>query len=143
MTTSLNAPHADVESTCSRLIIDFANGMDLKDYPAVLRLFTQDATLDRAGLVMRGIDEIRDFLEKRPAHVLTRHLCTNIRVRPRSDDEAEGACYLQFFQSSNEESQALPVRASAPAVAEYFAGFVWQHGNWRIRDLRIRPVFQG
>jgi len=135
--------HADVDSACSRLIIDFADGMDRRDYPRVLQLFAEDAVLDRAGVVMRGIDEIRGFLEKRPEHVVTRHLCTNIRVRPQGDDEANGTCYLQFFQSANEEGQQLPVKASATAVAEYIVGFVRQHGNWRIREFRIHPVFQG
>lgn len=143
MSTASIAGEADVESACSRLIIDFASGMDHKDYPRVLQLFAQDATLDRAGLVMRGIDEIRGFLEQRPEHVVTRHLCTNIRVRTRGDDEADGTCYLQFFQSANEDSHPLPLKASATAVAEYLVRFVRQHGSWRIRDFRIRPVFQG
>lgn len=143
MNPTPTADQADTESACSRLIVDFANSLDQKDYPQVLKLFTEDATLDRAGLVMRGIDEIRNFLEARPAHAVTRHLCTNIRVHPQGHDAAEGSCYLQFFQSANEEGHPLPVQVAATAVADYFVGFVRQSGHWRIQDFRIRPTFQG
>jgi len=133
---------ADVESACSRLIIDFATHIDAMDYPRVLGLFAEDATLERVGVVLRGLGEIRDFLEKRPARAVTRHLCTNIRVQPRGDDRADGSCCVHFFQSPNEEERPLPLQVAASAVVEYLVGFVRQHGEWRIQDFRIRPVFQ-
>ena len=142
MSTPCLADHTETEEACGRLILDFVDGLDFRDYEQALRLFIEDATLDRAGLVMRGLSEIRAFLEQRPEQMVTRHLCTNIRVRATGDDEAEGRCYLQFFQASNEHGQPLPIKASTTAVAEYQVGFVHQNGHWRIKALIIRPVFQ-
>lgn len=135
------AGHADVEFACSRLIIDFANALDLKDYPRALQLFTQDATLERADLSLQGIAQIQAFLEARPAQMLTRHLCSNIRVLQRTADEADGNCYLQFFQATQKGSQASSVKAAAAAVAEYALEFVRHNGDWRIRRLQIRAIF--
>lgn len=141
MNTPCLADDADMEKACSRLILDFVDGLDFRDYTQVLQLFTEDATLDRAGLVMRGLSEIRTFLEQRPEQMVTRHLCTNMRVWATGDDEAEGRCYLQFFQSPNEHGQPLPIKAATTAVAEYKVRFVHQTGHWCIKDLIIRPVF--
>lgn len=132
----------EVERACTRLIIDFANHMDLMNYPGVLALFAEDGTLDRAGLVLRGRGEIHGFLAKRPARSVTRHLCTNIRVQARSPDRADGTCYVQFFQSPNEDVRPLPLKAAVAAVAEYHVDFVRQQDDWRIQDFRIRPVFE-
>ncbi len=141
MSTPSLADRTETEKACARLILDFLDGLDFRDYAQVLGLFTADATLDRAGLLMRGISEIRTFLEQRPEQMVTRHLCTNIRVCATGEEEATGSCYLQFFQSPNESGQSLPIKASTTAVAEYQVGFVQQNGHWRIKSLIIRPVF--
>lgn len=142
MRTDTPADLDHVEAACSRLVIDFANGMDRRDYPGVMALFAENATLDRAGLVMRGSQEIRAFLDQRPAQSMTRHLCSNIRVQQRSEDKADGSCYVQFFQSTPAQGEPLPVKASVVAVAEYALVFERQQDDWRIQDLRIRSVFQ-
>ncbi|MBY4596072.1 nuclear transport factor 2 family protein [Ottowia caeni] len=141
MTKPRLSTQADIQAACGQLIVDFANGLDHKDYAKVLGVFADDATLDRAGQVIRGIEEIRSFLGKRPVNQVTRHLCTNISIRARSDDQADGTCYVHFFQSPNEEGHPLPVKAAVTAIVEYIVGFFQRDGVWQIKELKIQPVF--
>ncbi len=129
------------EADCTRLCIDFAHHIDTRSYEPVLDLFTDDGKFDRLGTVFSGRDEIRRFLESRPTDVVTRHLCTNIRINMQSPDEATGTCYVLFFSGKAGTDAKLPIPPSAPGVVEYHDAYSRTAAGWRIRERRIRPVF--
>ena len=129
------------EADCTRLCIDFAYHLDARRYAGVLDLFTADGKFDRLGTVFGGRDEISRFLEGRPADVVTRHLCTNIRISVQSADEATGVCYVLFFSGKAGADARLPIPPSPPGVVEYHDIFSRTAAGWRIRERRIAPVF--
>lgn len=126
---------AEDEAACARLCVDFANHIDARRYEQLLDLFTDDATLDRMGAVLSGRDEIERFLASRPTAVVTRHLCTNIRVSQDTADEAAGFCYVLFCQGGAED--AVPTMAGAPSIVEYHDRYTRTPAGWRIQTRRI------
>ena len=70
----------DAEADCMRLCVDFANGVDARDYPRVVELFAPDGVLLTPAKAFRGHAGIADFLRARPLAMVTRHLCTNFRI---------------------------------------------------------------
>jgi ketosteroid isomerase-like protein len=131
----------DVERDCSRLCIAFANGVDAHDNAVVLELFTDDAMLVTPARTYQGRAKIAGFLDARPASVVTRHLCTNIRISTQSESSATGQCCLQFFSVASEAAPVFPLKAPAPVVAEYRDEYLRTPAGWRIRHRRIEIVF--
>ncbi|WP_213958764.1 MULTISPECIES: nuclear transport factor 2 family protein [unclassified Variovorax] len=130
------------EAACARLCVDFANHLDARRYAEVLDLFTPNGTLDRMGTVFTGRTAIESFLNGRPTGMVTRHLCTNIRVLFESADEATGQCYVLFFQGSAEPDGASLAKGP-PSVVEYHDRFRRTASGWRIQERRIRMAIQG
>jgi hypothetical protein len=129
------------EADCTRLCIDFAHYVDTRNYQPALDLFTEDGRFDRLGTVFSGRDDIRRFLEARPADVVTRHLCTTIRIDVQSQDAATGVCYVLFFNGKAAADGKLPIAPSAPGVVEYHDTFARTAAGWRFSERRVRLVF--
>jgi len=131
------------EAACVRLCVDFANYLDARRYEPVLDLFTEDATLDRMGVVLKGRAEIRRFLESRPADATTRHVCTNIQIQLESEDAAAGHSYILFFQGAPVADDSVAVASKAPSVVEYRDRFTRTASGWKIQARRIHMVMRG
>jgi 3-phenylpropionate/cinnamic acid dioxygenase small subunit len=126
---------------CTRLCVDFAHHLDARRYDAVLDLFTDEGTFERLGTIFTGREEISRFLQARPVDMVTRHLCTNIRIVLQSTDQATGVCYVLFLSGKARPDGELPVTPSLPAVVEYHDAFSRTNAGWRIAERRVRPVF--
>jgi len=131
----------DAEADCMRLCVDFANGVDARDYPRVVELFAPDGVLLTPAKAFRGHAGIADFLRARPLAMVTRHLCTNFRITPQLQGTATGVCYVVCFKTSCAADPEYPLKTPAPLVAEYHDTFVQTDTGWRIRERRINPVF--
>jgi hypothetical protein len=129
------------EASCTRLCLDFMHHIDQRRYDRVVELFTEGGAFNRQGTVYRGRDAIQRLFEARPADVLIRHLCTNIRITIRSDNEAVGDCYAVFYKGRGGPDVQLPVIPSAAAVTEYHDTYVRTQDGWRIQERRTRPIF--
>lgn len=131
----------DGEADCTRLCVDFANGVDARDYPRVIELFTSDGVLLTPARAFRGHAQIADFLRARPQAMVTRHLCTNFRITAQSQGAATGVCYVVCFKTACGADPVYPQKTPAPIVAEYHDTFSRTAAGWRIRERRIDPVF--
>jgi hypothetical protein len=118
----------ECEAACTRLCIDFAHFVDTREYDSLAGLFTEEGTFERRGEVLRGRQSILGGMQARPADVITRHVCTNIRIQPQADGSARGNCYLLLFHATSGEPSA------APTVAEYSDVYVLEAGSWRIQS---------
>jgi hypothetical protein len=131
------------EAECLRLVANFANAVDRRDYAAVLSVFTEDGVLDRLGERFCGKQEIAACLDARSTQLATRHLCTNMKITFTSDNEAEGFCYVLFYSAETTPAQDPPFVPLAPGVAEYFDRFVRTRQGWRIRERKVRMAMKG
>lgn len=138
------ASRLEDEAACARLCIDFANHLDARRYEQVLDLFTDDAALDRMGSVSQGRAEIARFLAGRPVQVVTRHVCSNIRVSFEDEPEGEagGVCYVLFFQGAEDAGGGPAHLAGPPSVVEYHDRFRRTAGGWKIHSRRIRMAIR-
>ncbi|APD13573.1 nuclear transport factor 2 family protein [Pandoraea pulmonicola] len=132
---------ADARQACELLCIDFANAIDAQDYSRVTQLFAPDAVILSEGRTVQGQEAIGASLNARPADMVTRHFCTNIRVTPESPDTATGVSYVVCYKVRGEAPDAKAWKTPDPIVGEYFDKYVRTAQGWRIQERRIAVVF--
>ncbi|APX75604.1 hypothetical protein LMG6001_03193 [Achromobacter insolitus] len=138
----LGDTHADVEAACARLCIEFANALDGGDYSRVMDVFTPDAVIvTPTNQVVHGREAILASLRSRPPMV-TRHLCSNIRVTLNGDGSATGLCYVVCFKAFGVDATNPVSGTPAPIVADYHDTYVRTAQGWRIRERRIAIIFE-
>jgi len=79
---------------CERLVHAFAWHIDHHDAEQAAGLFAEDAVFERRGEALKGRDAIRSAFLKRPASVLTRHLCSNLLLDAESATRIVGRSYF-------------------------------------------------
>jgi hypothetical protein len=121
----------ECEMACARLCIDFAHFVDTRDYEKLVGLFTEEGTFERRGEVLQGRQSILSGMQARPANVITRHVCTNIRIQAQVDGSVLGSCYLLLFHGAVGEAAAT---SPGPTIAEYSDVYVTGPDGWRIRS---------
>ncbi len=72
--------------------------------------------------------------------MVTRHLCTNIRITAQADGTATGRCCVLLFRTQTGTDPVYPLKTPTPLVAEYLDTCVYTPAGWRIRERRIQPV---
>ena len=68
------------EAACTRLCLDFANGIDARDHERCANVFASDAVFDHITGRIEGRDGVMRMLQSRPADMVIRHMCTNIDI---------------------------------------------------------------
>jgi hypothetical protein len=126
---------------CARLSHDFAYFVDHRDYEKFVALFVEDGTFERRGEVLRGRAGIMKAMQARPAELVTRHICSNIRIDLQADGTACGTgCLLLFHGSANGDTAGATPPHSV-TVAEYSDVYVATPEGWRIRSRVTNIVF--
>lgn len=119
---------------CEHLIEAFAWHVDRHEYDNVIALFTSDAIFYRPDRMVTGHVELRAMLDARPKDIVTRHLCTNIRLDKISSREIQGRCYITLISAPLKDG-----RADGPKVAltgVYHDRFLRTRDGWRIIERR-------
>jgi hypothetical protein len=83
-TATTNTQAMAVHWELTRLNNAFAFYLDNGAFESMIGLFTPDGLFDRAGIVHRGQDEMREGMAERPK-VTTRHLLTNFHLTSVDD----------------------------------------------------------
>ena len=131
----------DLETACTRLCIDFATGVDERDYGRAIGAFAPDGLLRAPSGDFRGQAQIAGYLNARSSTIVTRHLCTNFRFAMQTDSIATGICYLLLLKRENSSNAKYPLPTPAVTVAEYHDIFVSTPAGWRIGERRVNVVF--
>lgn len=100
----------------------YGDAIDDRDWPALDRVFTQDAVFDLTGVgarVCRGLDDIKAFMESEAAHPRT-HLMTNVYV----DVDASGVHLRSRIVAMLREGRV--------GTASYYDTLVRTPEGWRI-----------
>ena len=93
-----------IERACERLMLDFAYYSDHQEYESLANLFATDGSMHRPnGDPLTGYDAILQAYRSRPAGRVTRHVCSNIRITPRSADYARGITYAVVYSANRNE----------------------------------------
>ena len=129
------------EAECVRLCNDFAYFADNREYEKLVALFAEDGTFDRRGEVLRGRAAIMKAMLARPADLITRHACTNIRIDLQADGTASGTGYMMLFHGSASGLAAGTLPSCSTTIAEYRDVYVATQEGWRIRSRVTTIVF--
>jgi hypothetical protein len=124
-----------------RLNNAFAFYLDNGVFESMIELFTPDGLFDRAGIVHRGQDEIREGMAERPK-VTTRHLLTNFHLTSLDDDAAEAVvCAMVYHGPVAENGEAVVYATDNGRVIEFHDRYVKTVDGWRIASRIARPIF--
>lgn len=125
-----------IELACQRLAFQFCSLNDHRRYREYSELFTEDGEFARPGLEVRGRGAIRDALSQRPAHLETRHLCTNVIIDVTGRDRATGTG-TQLYFAHDTTAKAT----QTPLVIDFVDTYVRTPDGWRIATRRVTPAF--
>jgi SnoaL-like protein len=140
-TASMTAEAMTVHWELLRLNNAFAFYMDNGMFDSMIGLFTSDALFDRAGIVHRGHDELREGMAQRPK-VTTRHLLTNFHLTSIDDDMAEAVvCVMVYHGPVAENGEAVVYATDNGRVIEFHDRYVKTVDGWRIASRIARPIF--
>ena len=128
------------EAACTRLCLDFANGIDARDHERCANVFASDAVFDHITGRIEGRDGVMRMLQSRPADMVIRHMCTNIDITPTGPTKATGRCYAAVFRSTADDRK-LPLAPVVPLMVEYHDEYALVEGRWAIRYRKTVPVF--
>lgn len=131
---------------CQKLAIDFARHVDQRNVDGVVDLFTEDAVFERRGEVLEGRAAIRAAQLRRPATLITRHLCTNIAVDLLDEKRARGCVSFALFRHDHAVAgtdAAQPAPLGGPeTLGEYFDEYRRTPDGWRIARRVAKAAFR-
>ena len=112
----------------------YGDAIDDRNWEGLGRVFTDDATFDLTDLggpVLRGLDEIRRYMDTEATHPQT-HLMANIYVDEQGPDTA-----MMYFRI------VARAKGGVFGTASYYDDVVRTPAGWRVKDrliaLRRRP----
>lgn len=131
---------AAIESACARLISEYAYLNDQRRYEELAALFTPDALLFRPSApdqAIAGTEAILAAFRKRPADVMTFHVCTDIIVSV--DDAASARAQSRILLLSAKrpaEDGTRPAAAETPVPGVFHDRFRLTGSGWKFAERR-------
>jgi 3-phenylpropionate/cinnamic acid dioxygenase small subunit len=128
-----------VRAAVDGLLAESAWALDQKDYAAYVNFFTEDATYEVGGRVLRGRADIARRFTEREGERTTRHLYSGLRLAGLGDGVwAAESVWLTFAGDGTP-----PIERIDPYQVADFRDVITQDGRtWRIRARVIRSVFR-
>src|SRR5579864_460652 len=83
---------------CQDVLVNLASALDRGANAEAAAFFADDGLLIMPDGESTGAPAIRERLMQRPAHIATRHILTNIIVRPIDATTAEGQAYIVVYR---------------------------------------------
>lgn len=131
---------AAIERACARLISEYAYLNDQRRYEELAALFTPDAQLFRPSApdqAIVGIDAILAAFRKRPADVMTFHVCTDIIVTVDDASSAHGQSRILLLSAKRPGQEGLkPAAADTPVPGVFHDKFRLTESGWKFAERR-------
>ena len=125
--TTLLAEHA-----CKRLMLEYCECVDTRQFERLVALFARDGVLNRSDTgEIRGHAEIKAFFDKLTTDPLI-HAASNLLVTVTGPETAEASSYVTVYRSYRENATGLPKLEAPYVVAKYVDKFVVEDGEWKI-----------
>ena len=126
---------------CRDLSVAFANHMDARRYDKLAALFAPEGVFERAGKPVVGPAAIQAEMAKRPADMVTLHVCTNILVEPTDADHATGETYYLVVKHDNAAGKGPFPLTGLETVGVFYDKYVRTGAGWRIAERKATRVF--
>ncbi|MGO9059054.1 MAG: nuclear transport factor 2 family protein [Candidatus Binataceae bacterium] len=134
------AQRVAIEFECLKLCHAFAYYIDHGNFEAMVNLFAPDGVFDRDGVTLRGRQQIREAMSKRPP-VTTRHLVTNFLPLEVNASRVKSSVYnlsIHSFDPSEGVKKFSP--AAGTRLLEFSDEFQLTPDGWRFASRIARPV---
>ncbi len=134
-----------MENEIAALIADYWLRVDLRLPEPVDALYTENGVFHAGALELRRRAAIKSYFTQRNREQaasgrLTRHVQTNLHIRPLGPDRASCRSTVLVFAGQGD----LPLQTSTPAtVADAEDEFLRTADGWRFLSRRLTPVFVG
>jgi ketosteroid isomerase-like protein len=135
-----------IELACARVVTQFSNYNDKRDFDALCSLFTEDGAFARPTdpeNYITGRNNILAAFKARPNDRITRHLITNIVIDVIDAAWARGTCYATLFMAPVDAEPAMfGVKAGASQfIGEFEMDFRRTVEGWKIARQGGRIIF--
>ncbi|MFM9982911.1 MAG: nuclear transport factor 2 family protein [Burkholderiales bacterium] len=135
-----------IVAACERLALDFAWHVDHRNAEDVVALFAPEASFERKGEVLKGRAEIRAAQLKRPAGLVTRHVCANLRIDVLDADHARGTHYFLLYRhdhaAAGSDAEKPAPLGQPETLGEYHDEFVRTAEGWKIARRVAKAAFR-
>jgi hypothetical protein len=129
------------ELTCQRLILEFSNAVDTRQYDKLRDVFSSNAKFARPtdpSNFIEGVENIIAAFKSRPATKVTQHLVTNMLITVESAERAVGHSSILLFTADEAAESVVGKgrKVSAQLVGRYDDVYVLTANGWRIAERR-------
>jgi len=131
-----------IERACMRLVLDFAEAIDTRNWALLDEIFADDATYARPvepDIIVSGRENIRKLFDGRPADRITQHLYSNVMIDVLSADRARGSSRVVLIAAPTGSERHPQFGHQAQAmqlVGGYKDEYVRTARGWRIHSRR-------
>jgi ketosteroid isomerase-like protein len=129
-----------IERACTRLIAEYAYLNDQRRFEELAALFTPDALLFRPSAPHQAIAGQAAILAafcKRPADVMTFHLCTDVIVTVGDATTAHARSRILLLSTKRPAQEgAAPGPAEAPVPGVFHDRFSLTESGWKFAERR-------
>jgi hypothetical protein len=118
------------KAECADVILNYGAALDRGANSEAADFFADDGVLKRPDGEISGA-AIRELLLKRPANVLTRHLLSNVVVRPTGPDTASAIAYIVIYRAPGEGPLPRALPAGPGGIGEWRTELRRTPEGWR------------
>ncbi|CAH1664718.1 MULTISPECIES: nuclear transport factor 2 family protein [unclassified Chelatococcus] len=119
------------ERACERLMIEYCECVDTRDFKKLISLFSRDGVLRRPDGEFKGQAAIAAFFDKLTTDPLI-HVCSNMLINIDGPQSGEATSYVTVFRSYGKNADGLPKLEDPYVVAKYVDQFKVEDGQWKI-----------
>lgn len=120
------------ERACERLMIEYCEYVDTRQFEKLVVLFATDGVLNRTDTgEIKGRGAIKAFFDKLTTDPLI-HVASNSLVTVTGPEAAQGSSYVTVYRSYRKNATGQPKLEAPYVVAKYIDKFVVEDGEWKI-----------
>lgn len=120
------------ERACQRLMLEYCECVDTRQFERLVSLFTRDGVLNRTDTgEIKGHEAIKAFFDVLTTDPLI-HAASNLLVDVTGPETAEASSYVTVYRSYRQNAAGLPKLEAPYVVAKYIDKFVVEDGEWKI-----------
>lgn len=120
------------ERDIARLVVQYCDFVDTRQYERVLTLFTKDGVLNRPDIgPSKGHAGIKAFFDTVTTDPLV-HSSSNPIVHVTGADTAEGSSYVTVYRSYRKNHAGVPKIEAPYLIVKYEDKYIRENGQWLI-----------
>lgn len=120
----------------------FFRALDDCAYKECAELLSETGVWIRQGKPLTGPQMLLEALRARPSDLLTRHIISNMLVKPVCGEFVHATFYCAVFAYQGEPTNGVPPVSLPTIISVYDAQLKCEKGRWLIQSLRSSPSFK-